>query len=257
MRAVCLYGSPMHKTPTFARLLESAPVRRLSEATNAAAGAVVLEKGDPTRVWVRRSQANPGYPETWAFAKGRIEDGLDAIATAKKEVEEELGIITSVGEKIGTYSTTYTVTTYFWGERISGPVDAKWKANGETAEVRLVTWKEAIELFKSKGNSRDPKVVMDMLPKLAKLIGVSEEDILAGKTDGAKGGAKPRAEVSQDDKDIVAGIAAVNGKVVPLVQKARSYKPSSPEAGTAVEKLLSDLKAYVQSSTAVTKELSK
>lgn len=239
----------MPRTPAYSRLLESAPSRRLSESASISAGAVVLEKGDPTRVWIRRSQPNPGYPERWSFAKGQVEDGLDNIATAKKEVEEELGIITTIGEYIGAYKHTYGTTHYYWGERISGPVDSKWKANGETAEVRLVTWKEAIDLFKSKGNVRDPKVVLDMLPKLAKLIGVSEEDVLAGKTDGAKTGNS--SGPSQDDKDIVAGIAAVNGKVVPLVKKAREYTPSSPEAGTA------DLKAYVQSSTAVNKVLSK
>jgi 8-oxo-dGTP pyrophosphatase MutT (NUDIX family) len=120
------------------------------------AGGVVLLGADPagmSRVWIRKSAANPGYPSQWTFAKGRVDKGETKSGAAQREVEEEMGLRVSLLSKgyLGAFEGGYSVTHYFLMVAKGSP----GRHDKETEKVALMPWEKAMAAFASTGNSRD------------------------------------------------------------------------------------------------------
>ncbi len=142
------------------------------------AGGVVLAGPDPegmSRIWIRKSAANPGYPSQWTFAKGRVDKGETKSTAALREVEEEMGLNASLLAKgyLGSFEGGYSVTHFFLMVAKGSP----GRHDKETEKVALMPWEKAMAAFASTGNSRDVSVCKTAIAHIEKQYGI---DALAG-----------------------------------------------------------------------------
>lgn len=142
------------------------------------AGGVVLAGTNPegmSRVWIRKSAENPGYPSQWTFAKGRVDKGESKLSAALREVEEEMGLRASVLSKgyLGGFEGGYSVTHFFLMVAKGSP----GRHDKETEKVALMPWTKAMAAFASTGNARDVAVCKTAIAHIAKQYGI---DALAG-----------------------------------------------------------------------------
>jgi 8-oxo-dGTP pyrophosphatase MutT (NUDIX family) len=142
------------------------------------AGGVVLAGPDPegmSRIWIRKSAANPGYPSQWTFAKGRVDKGETKSSAALREVEEELGLRASLLAKgyLGPFEGGYSVTHFFLMVAEGSP----GRHDKETEKVALMPWEKAMAAFASTGNSRDVSVCKTAIAHIEKHFKI---DALAG-----------------------------------------------------------------------------
>jgi len=91
--------------------------------------------------------------------KGTVDKGESLKQTALREVWEETGlrvkIMTGKMAYLGKFEGGYSFTHYFLAVKVGGSPHP----TRETERVALVTWDEALRLFRSGGNTRDPKVI--------------------------------------------------------------------------------------------------
>lgn len=211
------------------------------EAPTSTAGCVIIDKGDWSKCWVRKSIPNPSYPEGWSFAKGGVDKGETKQQGALREAEEELGITANIIDDIGSFSSSTSKVHYFVATRSSGPDASKWRANKETAQVALVTWAEAVKLFKTFGNTRDVKVVLALVPRIAKELGVPEASVL-----GSSG-----RELTSYEKDLIGGIKSIGDTTLAFARHVMKFKTEKPDLQDKIAKMLDDLAQFRKSSVAV------
>lgn len=142
------------------------------------AGGVVLAGSDPegmSRIWIRKSAENPGYPAQWTFAKGRVDKGETKSTAALREVEEEMGLRASLLAKgyLGSFEGGYSVTHFFLMVAKGNP----GRHDKETEKVALMSWDKAMSAFASTGNARDVSVCKTAIAHIEKQY---EIDALAG-----------------------------------------------------------------------------
>lgn len=133
------------------------------------AGGVVLAGADPagmSKIWIRKSKQNPGYPSQWTFAKGRVDEGESKSTAALREVAEEMGIHASMlaGGYLGSFEGGFSVTHYFLMVAKSAP----GRHDKETEKVALLPWDKAIAALGSSGNGRDVSVAKTALAHIRK-----------------------------------------------------------------------------------------
>jgi 8-oxo-dGTP pyrophosphatase MutT (NUDIX family) len=124
------------------------------------AGGVVIPSFHPDEmdfVYIRKPTGGYGGKK-WTLPKGRVDEGESKKDTAVREVAEETGIKAQIvpGGYLGQYRGDFSETHYYLMVRTGG---AKAAMDGETEEVRLVSFDTAIRMFRSSGNTRDAKVV--------------------------------------------------------------------------------------------------
>lgn len=132
---------------------QTAPAKYKAPKKWTSAGGVVLERGDPTRVYVIKPSNNYG---PWAFPKGRVDEGESLKQAAVREVWEETGIkakIQSGKSYLGKGVGSFSVTHFYLMTRVGG--NPKNFDRAETERVLLVPWEIAIALFRKAGNKRD------------------------------------------------------------------------------------------------------
>ena len=67
--------------------------------------AALIERGDEILI-CQRSQDQP-MPLKWEFPGGKIEPGEEEIAALRRELQEELGILAEIGEKVASVEHQY------------------------------------------------------------------------------------------------------------------------------------------------------
>lgn len=118
------------------------------------AGCVVLPSLHPDDlnfVYVIKPSNNYG---PIAFPKGRIDKGETAAEAARRETQEEAGLVVSIlpGGYLGKGEGGYSVTHFFMAVHVGGSPGPQ---DHEVESVKLVTFEEAWKLFKAAGNARD------------------------------------------------------------------------------------------------------
>lgn len=211
------------------------------ESSGSTAGCVIINMGDWSKCWVRKSIPNPSYPEGWSFAKGGVDKGETKQEGALREAEEELGITARIIDDIGSFSSSTSKVHFFLATRSTGPDASKWRANKETAQVALVTWAEAVKLFKTFGNTRDVKVVLALVPRIAKELGIAEDAVL-----GASG-----RQLSSYEKDLIGGIKSIGDTTLAFARHVLKFKTEKPDLQDKIATMLDDLAQFRKSSVAV------
>jgi 8-oxo-dGTP diphosphatase len=131
-----------------------------------AGGVVIPSLKDREHVYVCKPSNNYG---PWTFPKGRVDQGETKEKAAHREVLEETGIrakiIDSPHAYLGAGMGSYSIT-HFW---LMVKTGGSPKPSDEMEEIRLVTWDEAKQLFKSAGNRRDPAIADKAIEALKKI----------------------------------------------------------------------------------------
>lgn len=140
---------------------ESKPLKKWTSA-----GCVVLDsEDDHEHVYVIKPSNHYG---PWSLPKGTVDKGESLKQTAIREVLEETGLRVKVmmGKTayLGKFEGGYSHTHYFLAVKVGGNPHP----TAESERVELVTWDEALRLFRSSGNKRDPKVIKLALRALTK-----------------------------------------------------------------------------------------
>lgn len=140
------------------------PEYKKPEKWISAGGVVLGGPDDLDRIYIRKPSGNFG---PWAFAKGRIDKGETQEQAARREVEEEIGIVARIipGGYLGLAEGSMSHTHYYLMVAIR---DLK-RHDEETDKVLLATYTEAIHKFAKGGNSRDIKILtkaMDLVEKI-------------------------------------------------------------------------------------------
>lgn len=120
-----------------------------------AGGIVFPSLDDMEHVYIIKPSNNYG---PWAFPKGRVDEGETMKQAAIREVWEETGIKAKVlpgNAYVGKGEGSFSITHFFLMVKIGGHP----QRTDETERVELVTWDEAVRIFKMAGNKRDPKIV--------------------------------------------------------------------------------------------------
>jgi 8-oxo-dGTP pyrophosphatase MutT (NUDIX family) len=122
------------------------------------AGCVVLPSLHPDDlnfVYVIKPSNNYG---PWSFPKGRIDQGETATQAARREVQEEAGLVVSIlpGGYLGKGVGRFSITHYYVAVQVGGSPGPQ---DHEVEEVRLVSFEQAWKLFKSSGNNRDVDIL--------------------------------------------------------------------------------------------------
>ena len=119
-------------------------------------GGVVFPSMDDTEhVYIIRPSNNYG---PWSFPKGRVDEGETMKQAAIREVWEETGLKAKIlpgNSYVGKGEGSFSITHFFLMVKVGGYP----KRTNETDRVELVTWDEAVRIFKQAGNKRDPKIV--------------------------------------------------------------------------------------------------
>lgn len=131
-----------------------------------AGGVVIPSMDDREHVYVAKPSNNYG---PWTFPKGRVDEGESKKEAAIREVFEETGlrarILSGPDAYLGTGKGSFSIT-HFWLMVRTGGTPRK---NDEMEEIRLVTWKDAIKLFKRSGNRRDVGIAERAITALGKM----------------------------------------------------------------------------------------
>jgi len=157
-------------------------VTKLSDKWISAGGVVIKYIDGMPNVYVRLPSGDGSWG-SWSLPKGRQDDGESLMNAAIREVGEELGVRAKIvnGGYIGMYIGQYSTNHFFLMDALSEPGEHDF----ETAEVKLLPFDEAIELFMSVGNVRDVNVLNDakellkgMKQKVSKKIDDNTEPVL-------------------------------------------------------------------------------
>jgi ADP-ribose pyrophosphatase YjhB (NUDIX family) len=140
------------------------PEYKKPEKWISAGGVVLGGTDDLDHIYIRKPNGNFG---PWAFAKGRIDKGETQEQAARREVEEEIGIVARIipGGYLGLAEGSMSHTHYYLMVAVR---DLK-RHDDETEKVLLATYTEAIHKFAKGGNSRDIKILtkaMDLVEKI-------------------------------------------------------------------------------------------
>jgi len=89
---------------------------------------------------------------TWAFPKGRVDEGESLKKTAVREVAEETGLVVSLlpGGYLGKGEGEYSITHFYAAVRTGG---SPGQHDSEVSQVRLVSFNEAYKLFRASGGT--------------------------------------------------------------------------------------------------------
>jgi 8-oxo-dGTP pyrophosphatase MutT (NUDIX family) len=146
-----------------------------------AGGVVVpsLRGKDIDYVYIRKPSKGFG---PWSFPKGKVDEGESFGKAARREVEEESGIQAHIlpGGYIGQGIGSFSITHYYLMVQTGGNPS---RHDTETEKVRLVHWKEAMEIFKRVGNKRDALILEKARKKIEK-IKAKQSHRSKGRTEG-------------------------------------------------------------------------
>lgn len=156
------------RTPTRNTAVTVVPQRALRRS----AGLLPIVTTGPDawrKVWVRQTS---GDAPTWVFPEAVYDaDGLSiegAVAAARDLTGLKVALL-STSALLGGYKGDATMATFYLGAADIEPDEKRWRKCSLTAEVRCVTWGEALRLFRASNNQRDQDVIAAAIerPELA------------------------------------------------------------------------------------------
>lgn len=161
-KSAFLWDKPPTKTqavPAYAPSKKEPAVTYIKSGKWASAGGVVVAGTDPaglSKVWLRKSKKNPGYPSQWTFPKGKIDKGESELHAAVRETEEEMGVRAKIlpGGSLGKFKGDFSDTQFYLMVASGGA----GSHDEETEKVGLYPWEKAIAKLAMSGNMRDVKV---------------------------------------------------------------------------------------------------
>jgi ADP-ribose pyrophosphatase YjhB (NUDIX family) len=160
--AAALAGAAVAAAVIFAGVGAPERRRRLSRKWTSAGGLVIDGRG---RIALVRQRNRRGRWR-WTLPKGRIDRGETAEAAALREVHEESGLRARILRPIVLHEGRLHFTYFFEMtlERDDGAHD------GETREVRLVSFAEAAEMLRSR---RDLRVLRRLVEMRTRVVSVA------------------------------------------------------------------------------------
>lgn len=132
------------------------------------AGGIVLKQVDGVEHVFVIHPTGSGYG-SWQLPKGRVDLGESRVQAAIREVKEEVGVVAKLlrsedDSYIGAYTGEYSITHFYLMRYVSGSP----KKNEEVSEIRLLSFDDAMALFRKVGNKLGLQVLTNAREALAK-----------------------------------------------------------------------------------------
>jgi ADP-ribose pyrophosphatase len=133
------------------------------EIVRHAGSVVIAAMPEPGSVLLVRQYRHPVGDELWELPAGSIDPGEDAETAARRECQEELGVIASTAERLGEawplpgYCTEYMTFFRLTGLRIPGPGDADaHQDEDEQIQTQVFTLEQVRQMVRN-GEIKDLK----------------------------------------------------------------------------------------------------